>query len=178
MTKEQIDLSLKENKLQLSLSDKLSHFAIVGFFLFIFFLLGFYSVKSIVTGKFSVLTELPALLIPLSLALLFYRIQSNRLLLREIPVNVARVEIAEKICKLGKEYSWEIIQSNTNCIIAKTHPSFTSGSWGEQITVLFKKDGILVNSICDPDKKISLVSMGRNKMNVEAIANALQKETN
>ena len=59
--------------------------------------------------------------------------------------------------------------------MAKTHPSFSSGSWGEQITILFDNRTILVNSICDLDKKNSVVSMGRNKQNENTLINEIKK---
>ncbi len=63
-------------------------------------------------------------------------------------------------------------------IIAKTHPSIFSGSWGEQITILFDDDRILINSICDPDKKSSVVSMGRNKKNVSKLLEEINQARN
>lgn len=50
-----------------------------------------------------------------------------------------------------------------------TNPKLTSGSWGEQITVLIKGNRVYVNSVCDLNKRTSIVSFGRNKKNELAI---------
>jgi len=49
------------------------------------------------------------------------------------------------------------------------------GSWGEQVTLIFSGKKILINSICDPDKKSSIVSYGNNKRNVENILEEIKK---
>ena len=47
--------------------------------------------------------------------------------------------------------------------IAKSGFSFRS--WGEQITIIWEKDKILFNSICDPDRSPSIASFGMNRKN-------------
>ena len=62
-----------------------------------------------------------------------------------------------------------------NAIMAKTRPGFLSGSWGEQITILFDGNTILVNSICDLDMRGSVVPMGRNKKNMNRLIEEIKK---
>ena len=178
MTDQQRQLALQTNKLQLSFWEKTSHFGIVGFLLLIPLTFLSFHLKDALNGTPVQLKtdEIPFLIVPPIIALLFYKLQVNRLKFKEIHTSLSREELYIIIEKTGKELKWYPQKINNDFIIAKTHPSFFSGSWGEQIIILFDTNRILVNSICDPDQKGSLVSMGRNKKNVtrltEEILNA------
>ena len=69
----------------------------------------------------------------------------------------------------GEELKWMPFYVDDQIIIAKTFPGFWSGSWGEQITIMFDNGRILMNSICDPDKKSSVFSNGRNTKNINLL---------
>ncbi|WP_136668314.1 hypothetical protein [Flavobacterium sp. H122] len=88
---------------------------------------------------------------------------------------MTREELDPIIEKVAKELEWTSYVVNKKMIIAKTHPNFFSGSWGEQITILFDKNQVLVNSICDPDKRSSVVSMGRNTKNMNRLIEEIIK---
>ena len=115
------------------------------------------------------------MIIPAILGILFYRLQKRRLKFKSIDTKLTRDELGPIIEKVAKELEWTPFVNNKKIIIAKTHPSFFSGSWGEQITILFDKNRILVNSICDPDKRSSVVSMGRNKKNMNRLIKEITK---
>lgn len=57
----------------------------------------------------------------------------------------------------------------------KSNPRLWSGSWGEQITILFYKNRVLVNSICDLEKQNSVASYGRNKENMAKLIEEIKK---
>jgi hypothetical protein len=75
-----------------------------------------------------------------------------------------------KIIELtGEELKWRPHYIDDQAVVAKTSPEFWSGSWGEQITILFDNGEILVNSICDPDSRSSVFSNGRNTENINLL---------
>ena len=105
---------------------------------------------------------------------LLYFIQKKKLKFKTIKSNHSKEKIFECIDKVAEKLKWFPEEVTDEYIIAKTHPSFFSGSWGEEITIVFDGNKILINSICDPDKKSSIVSMGRNKKNVDKLINEIK----
>jgi hypothetical protein len=81
----------------------------------------------------------------------------------------------ELLNKIENKEDWHVIHKTEKAIIIKTTPKWTSGSWGEQITILRDGKRTLVNSICDPDKRASVFSAGRNSSNIEGIKNFINK---
>ena len=177
MNNKQIKHSLESRELKLSNWEKLSHYGIVGFcfiipLAFIFLHLKDYfenTPKSIKSGEIWFFT------IPTLIGILFYYIQKRRLQFKEVNTSLNRTELNKIIEKVANELEWTLNLTKSKIIVAKTHPSFLSGSWGEQITILFDNKKVLVNSICDPDKKSSLVSMGRNKQNENKLIKEVEK---
>jgi hypothetical protein len=53
--------------------------------------------------------------------------------------------------------------------VAKTNPKWWTGSWGEMITILIDNDKVMINSICDPELRASVFSVGRNRKNVNRL---------
>ena len=178
MTEEQREISLQTKRLGLSFWGKVSHFGIVGFMFFIPLMFVFLHLKDALNGtpKPTQAGEAYFLIIPTLLAIVFYKLQSDRLKFTEIHTTLPRQQLNDIIEKVGSDLKWSPDEINDEFIIVKTHPSFLSGSWGEQITILFDTNRVLVNSICDPDNISSVVSMGRNKKNenrlIEEIQNA------
>ena len=84
--------------------------------------------------------------------------------------------VAENVLKkTGQELEWRIELKNEKVIVARTSPSFFSGSWGEQITIILNGNKILINSICDTRKRDSLISAGRNTKNMNTIIKNIKK---
>jgi len=177
MNNEQIKYSLENRELKLSNWEKFSHYGIVGFcfiipLTFIFLHLKDYfenTPKPIRSG------EIWFFIIPTLIGIWFYYIQKKRLKFKEVNTSLNRTELNKIIEKVANELEWTLNLTKSKIIVAKTHPSFLSGSWGEQITILFDNRKVLVNSICDPDKKSSLVSMGRNKQNENKLIKEIEK---
>lgn len=176
MTSKQIINSIKSNELQLNNWGKITHYGIVVFFLFIaslqvlFYLVAFFNGSSNDVVGFRIII----FLIPLILGFLFYRLQKNRLKFKMIETNLTRNELDVIIKNVATELKWNIISDSKKIVEAKTFPSFFSGSWGEQITILFDDNRILINSICDLDQKSSITSMGRNKRNINKLSEAIE----
>lgn len=171
MTKEQWQRSLQTKKLQLPFWDRLSHFGIVFFTLFIPLANLSLYLKGIIYKSPKAFTDdtLYITIIPTIVAFAFYKIQSAKLKFKEIETSLSRQQLNDIIEKVSTELEWDQVKNNKHIIVAKTHPPLLSGSWGEQITILFDKNKVLLNSICDPDKRSSVVSMGRNKQNVNKL---------
>jgi hypothetical protein len=115
------------------------------------------------------------IIVPAALGLFFYRLQRNRLKFKIVETNLTRDELETIIRQIATERKWTIFESNKRIIEAKTFPSFFSGSWGEQITILFDNKRVLVNSICDLDKQSSVVSMGRNKKHTTKLIEEIEQ---
>ncbi|MDG4949649.1 hypothetical protein NLM59_01820 [Weeksellaceae bacterium KMM 9724] len=180
MTDEQIKYSIETGEMKLENWDKFTHYGIVCFLFFIPALFIFFHVRDYFQGIPRPFrdAEIWFIIVTSILGLLFYRLQRNRLKFKSIVTKLTREEIDPIIEKVANELEWTPYVVDKKIIIAKTHPSFFSGSWGEQITILFDKDKILVNSICDPDKRSSVVSMGRNKQNMNRIIEEIKKASN
>jgi hypothetical protein len=167
MNREQIKYSLTNRELKLSNRNKFTHYGIVGFcfliplvFAFLYLDAYFGNTPNRINSEW-----IWFLVVPTLIGILFYYLQKKRLKFKEVKTSLSRKELNEIIERIANELEWTLFFKNSKVIVAKTHPSFFSGSWGEQITILFDNRKVLVNSICDPDKQTSVVSMGRNKQN-------------
>jgi len=96
-------------------------------------------------------------------ALIFYFIQKGRLKFKTIDISVGNNNFHHAVMQTAKEPEWNITLMTNEIVVAKT--GFSWRSWGEQITILYDKDKILFNSICDPDNRPSVASFGMNKLN-------------
>jgi len=177
MTSEQIKYSIETGEMKLVKWRKFTHYEIVGTLFILPAMVLFLLLKDYFQGAPRSLRESDIwfMIIPSILGLLLYRIQKNRLKFKYIDTKLTREELNSIIEKVAEELEWIPYLNNQEIIIAKTHPGFFSGSWGEQITILFDKNRVLVNSICDPSKRSSVVSMGRNKRNINRLIEEITK---
>ena len=111
--------------------------------------------------------------LPLIPAIAFYIIQKKRLKFKIIYGAVDADSFMNAAKETSKELEWEIIEQNSNLVIARS--GFSWRSWGELITIIKDKDRILFNSICDPDKRPSIASWGMNKLNLKTFEHYLRK---
>ena len=105
---------------------------------------------------------------------LLYLLQKRLLKLKVLTTAVDHKTLTNYLHLLCKEWDWTPYFVADNVFIAKTRRSFFSGSWGEQVTILMNGKEILVNSICDPDKRASVVSFGHNQENVQAVKKLIE----
>lgn len=170
-----INKSIETGELQLEFWDKINHFSIVlysfAFAVFVLLMVLFYQIYDSTSIKnYGVLWFSPMFII---VGVIFYFIQKNRLKLTSIKTNISREEFGKIIEKISNKYGWQISINTSKEIIAKT--PFSGKSWGEQVTIIFDGNNLLVNSICDPDKRTSVVSYGRNAQNVRLIAKRINR---
>jgi len=166
MTSERIKTSIETEELQLKFWDKFTHYGVVyGLFSIPFwlFILSFLGQMDIKKDPFLIWLTLIAIILAIGL----YFFQKQKLKFKIITTNLAWEEILLIIEEVANELKWFPWIVNKDIAISKTQPSFFSGSWGEQITIIKQGNRLLVNSICDPDKRSSITSMGRNKENMQ-----------
>jgi len=179
ISQEEYQKSLDTGELQLSNWDKVNHYGVVGFLFFIpisfFFINLIMSLKDGAIVSFAP-AEIFILIIPTVVGLLFYWLQKSRLKFKTVTTTFDRSAMQEIIAQVADELKWKPVFHNAKIYIATTNPGFFSRSWGERITVLIDHDSVLINSICDPEKHSSVVSMGRNRQNVNTLIDRL-KET-
>jgi hypothetical protein len=171
MTRDLIKKSLETGELHLTFSQKEGHFGIAFYLLIIpaFFL--FISINDTNSSNFEERKdEIPIIaIVSCGTSLLIYRHQKKMLRFVTIATKLDRAELTKIIETAGHQLNWKPHFIDDQVFIAKTFPGFWSGSWGEQITILFGNEKILINSICDPDNRGSLFSNGRNKKNINLL---------
>ena len=169
MNKDQIESMKKSGKLKLSIWDLISHY-LICFFLTIPLLVSLHNLIFYLTTNEYYYVRTPEEVLPGSLSffaigVLFYFWQRKKLDFFIFTTNLTNDSIQNIIDVTAKELEWENVKNLKNFKVFKTHPNWSSGSWGEQITIIIDKNRLMINSICDPEKKASIVSFGRNKKN-------------
>lgn len=177
MSPEQVRKSIETGELQLSAWEKFTHYGIL-YFLFSIpgFVLLFHFIDLFNEKPFRHIEgEVLLLLIPSTLGAFAYYIQKRRLRFRSVTTSLTREELDQIIENIARELEWLPFVVRKDLVIAKTRPSFFSGSWGEQITIIFHGNTVLINSICDPDQRSSISSMGRNRKNMNRFIEAIER---
>jgi hypothetical protein len=176
MTKAEFRNSISTGKLQLTTREKLKHFEPIIFIFIVFLFLLFLCLMLLFNSKKSVPTELPVTAICVGfVTLVLYKLQKRRLKFKTVTSSLNRKKTLQIIEKVANDLEWTIYHNKNNVILAETHPEFLSGSWGEQITILLDRNKIFVNSICALHKRTSMVSMGRNRQNMNTLIYEIQK---
>lgn len=178
MTNEQIKYSIETGKLKLGNWAKFIHYGVVIAIFLLPVTVIFFFFKDYFEGNpkpFEGNQLWATTIVPSILGILCYLLQRNKLKFKSIETKLTRTELTEVIERVAKRLEWIPHIVDEKVIVAKTHPGFFSGSWREQITILFDRNSVLVNSICDPDKRPSMVSMGRNKRNVNDLIEEINK---
>lgn len=177
MNNQIIKKCIEENELQLSFWKKINHYSVVIFVLIIPITITFYKFKDYLNNydRTPRENEIYLFIIPIFISILLYRLQKKRLRFKIVETKLNIEEIYRIVDETAKELGWIINQKTNKYLTANTNPKFTSGSWGEQITIIFNENKILVNSICDLNKKDSIVSMGRNKKNEQTFINNIER---
>lgn len=175
MENDLIEKSIETGELQLPSWQKATHFEIVlwsfGIAVFMLLMILFYQIYDPASIKnYGVLWLSP---IFAGVAVIFYFIQKKRLKLIPIKANISREEFGKIIEKISDKYGWQISVNTSKENVAKT--PFSGKSWGEQVAIIFDGNNLLVNSICDPDKRSSVVSLGRNAQNIRLIIKRINR---
>ena len=164
---------IETEKLKMKFTDLLTHYLIV-FYLMIPLSMNLFSYfqKYILHNYKGVRSpeEMFRATLPIGfIAVIFYFIQKNKLKFKSVETKLSKEKLKEIIEQTAKELEWHPKIIDDKLIIAKTYPKWWTGSWGEQITIIIDQSRIMINSICDPDKRVSIVSMGRNRQNMNKL---------
>ena len=119
--------------------------------------------------------ELWLVAVPLVLSELAFLLQKKRLKFKVIQTTLTGGQIEAIIQQVAAELEWKGPFITKNIYRAKTDPGFWSGSWGEEITILLSGDKIFINSICDLNKRPSVVSFGRNRENENTVIESIKR---
>lgn len=178
MTQEQFDRSIARGEVLLTgFWQKEAHYGAPFFLLFL-------SAISIVTSGYYYSDEnstaflkiiLWVNIVLLSLSYLIYRIQKYRLKFQVVDTTLNHAQIKKVIELVADQLEWKGQFTGNDIYEAKTDPGFFSGSWGEQITILIACNKVFVNSICDLDKRSSIVSFGRNAKNEDVLIESINR---
>ena len=108
------------------------------------------------------------------IGIVLYFIQKRRLRFKSIQTDLNQDQLARLLDEIILKNKWILMFGNEQILIIKTNPSFWSGSWGEQITILIDTGRLLVNSICDPDSHSSITSFGNNGQNIRLLTGGVK----
>lgn len=153
------------------------HYAIVPFLLIIPVMTTVDVFKYYVTHTYSAVRPIEDLILPGYIwflpSIAFFIIQRRRLKFRIINISVDKDAFKDAVEQTAKELKWTIDKATADTVVAKS--GFSWRSWGEQITIIWRSDKILFNSICDPDNIPSVASLGMNKVNRKTFEQFVRK---
>lgn len=165
-----MDLLTKDGRLKLTLGQTFDHYFIVLFLLIVPGMTVYNLYQMYVTDTYTGVrsaTELIFACIPfLFLSVIFIYTQTNRLKFKKIVIDYNEDDFFEAIKLTAEQLKWQI-ERNDDQVFRAYRPWNWTASWGEMITIIKQQDKILINSICDLNKKPSVTSWGWNRKNVE-----------
>ncbi|MEM9681457.1 MAG: hypothetical protein AAF901_14130 [Bacteroidota bacterium] len=183
MTDSQVEKSIQSGYLQLLGFEWLSHFYLPLLFLLPSFYFALGAIMNLIQYHGNIYADqrekLVMLLGFLISGILLFWIQSKRLKFKVVPIQSLKTkDVHSVINSVGKKLGWSLLtQTNDgNLFQAFAEPPHWLWrlSWGEMITVIFDEDRVLINSICNPDKRPSVTSGGRNARHVNTLINKLK----
>lgn len=169
---EEFEKSFKSGRLQLTFWESVKHFGIVIFFAGVII---FFPLFHLIIHKPIHPNEIVFMSGAASIGLFFYWLQYKRLGFTKIETSLSREDLDALIFQVANQLEWIFHKQSERALLARTYPSPLSGSWGEQITILFNEEALLVNSICDLSKQGSVVSVGRNTTHVKTLVDAIKQ---
>jgi hypothetical protein len=177
MTKEDFKKSIVTGELQLTKLEWRKHFEPVGFMCIFPLMFTAFFVKDYIDGKTKLFPFDMFLFIsiPTIMAIGIYFLQKHRLKFKTVTTSLNHKRITQIIEKVATDLEWDIYHQQNDVILADTNPDFLSGSYGEQITILLDGNKVYINSICDLRKRIAVISMGRNRQNINTLIYEIQK---
>ncbi len=172
---------MKQKRLKLTTQQAFMHYAIVWFLLLIPGLIIFGYIKDYITNTHTGVRS-PSDMIQTSIifsliAIVFYFIQRHKLKFSEYIIKHSEDDFEEALKWTVKELDWTIVTHQKKFIQA-IHPFDWVVSGGELVTIINDGDSILINSICNPNNRPSVISFGWNKKNIGTFLENLKAVTN
>jgi len=104
---------------------------------------------------------------------LFFVIQYRRLTFKKVVIKYNDASFKQALSLTIEELKW-IVSDKNNVYVSAFHKTKTYFNWGELITIIKIEEGILINSICDPEARTALFSLGWNRKNVNTFIRNLE----
>jgi hypothetical protein len=102
----------------------------------------------------------------LILTIAFYHIQKKQLRIKEINIKFTEKEFQEAVQRTVTENGWQI-ENNKDNLFRAFHSWDMVGGFGEMITIMWERDRLFLNSICNPNITSSFLSFGWNTKNID-----------
>lgn len=176
--KQPINKMILQKRLHLNFWGLLSHYALPLIFIGLAAMSLFYYIQYL-NGSYSgrpIMDILRTGSIFLILALLGIIIQNRRLKFNAVPINSTKEEIVAAIEKTAKKRKWFLKNRESGFYQFYTIGGFSTGSWGELITIIVDKNVLFFNSICDPYNRPSVASFGQNRKHKNELFRNLDKK--
>ena len=176
MTTETIKYCIANRELKLSFSETYSHYNITGFSIIFLASVSCFILPNYVNYEsyFGLFVLLLILFFQIILIFVIYKKEHECLIFKEVSTNLTREQLAETIGILSIKHNWRLEVISDDYVLVKSNPNKSNG---EQITILFDGNKVLVNSICDLDRRMSIGSAGQNELNenlvLDEISNAV-----
>lgn len=97
--------------------------------------------------------------------------------MRKIKIDYSDKDFNEALNRTIRQLNWHVRNNNQQVFVACRYSDRTE-RWGERITILKLNDGLMLNSIGNPDVYSSFSSFGWNKKNLETFLKNLEDVKN
>ena len=167
MNKDQIDKAIQQERLPLTVFERIDHYAFVIVILFIPAILLY---QKITANEIS--DEVPVfemLLIALAVYFVYHKYKSLKFEKFEIEHDISNFNAAATAT--AKELGWKIITLEENCLIAN---KYLPWQWdGLRITIIRDQHALYMNSIVEPSLRSNPFSFGWNGKNIKVFKDNL-----
>ena len=169
MTTEEIKHSIDSKYLKLNFLDIINHYGVSLFFLSLPILYIFFIIQSYFTNDELDLVNESIWFVGIFtiVGVLFIIIQRRQLRFKYLKTSSSEIELASAIKKVCDEKEWAIYEFGKNYFKVKTFSDLFTGSFGEDITIIFDENLVLINSKCKLSKRNYLFS-NPNTQNINA----------
>jgi hypothetical protein len=176
MTEEQYHKSIETNELQLSWGSKLSYFILVLFCSFMPLVVIWSHIASLINGVADPVLDVDFyfVLIPIPLGYLIYYFKKRSLKFKIVTTCFTRFHLLDIINEVGKQRNWNISHPGHNEVFAEVNSSYLYDD-GEQVTILFYGNEVLINRLCDLNIRYSALSFSLNQESVEILIQAIKQ---
>jgi len=108
-------------------------------------------------------------------AILLFIIQYNRLYFKKIDIQYTDSQFQEAVKRTAEEMDWRIDNNRKEFFRASTVFFLF---WGEMMTIIKRKDYILINCICSPDQYSAITSYGKTTKHIKVFLQNLNNVIN
>lgn len=168
---------IKNERLELSFGERVNHFGLPALFLMIPVLFAFLHLYDHFRGESTSWkwSQFPFVTTVTILGLASYLMQKRRLKFHVVSTNLTQQGVYDVIKNVATRMNWAQTKQPGKLIVLDTHPSYLDWHMGDKITIIVDGNRVLVNSICDPARKASLLGFGRHRQNIAMLVDEITK---